>query len=463
MSDKTKISDLSSQLNQPVHEGNTTDTRTGDLVRMVNTALGLDPNDCSSDPITNLETLVRQLLIQHRVQSIVLAVTRDFMTLHDNAGNLLYVNPQGEKVSGLELKEAIGKPLRWLGVDSEMIDIFTEEEIEQIRSGVAIYKEVKIKGECWMMELRPVIDENGVVQSIVGTHHNITQSKKQESLYQDEINRGVEVLARLTQGLTHDINNALAIINGNAQFGLISDDGEQKKDSLNNIIQAVRSLRIVLQRLGTLGRVKQAEMLEMNVKECIADALIDVQSQLTDIKVEYELIGKIPNTMIDYNILLLAFIEIFKNAVTATQDRRKSEDKSTYPNMQVEVFVEAFGDRNIFITTSDNGIGIPPDNILKIFQMYFSTIDNPSIKGLGSGLTVVERAGFLHEASLSISSITRGEKGSGIAFRIVDLHEGKVSTTVITDQQVSTSPVIFAATSPGTVFTISIPIRKKPK
>ena len=84
----------------------------------------------------------------------------------------------------------------------------------------------------------------------------------------------------------------------------------------------------------------------------------------------------------------------------------------------VKVLIEREGDEAV-ITVSDNGIGIPPDKLDRIFDMFaqIDTTLNRSRGGLGIGLTLVKRLVELHGGSVSAFSAGFGQ-GSKFVVRL---------------------------------------------
>ena len=62
------------------------------------------------------------------------------------------------------------------------------------------------------------------------------------------------------------------------------------------------------------------------------------------------------------------------------------------------------------VRISDTGVGIPKDNLFKIFQRYFTTKDS----GTGLGLSVVERIMSAHDGTLAVQS----SEGQGTTFTL---------------------------------------------
>jgi hypothetical protein len=67
--------------------------------------------------------------------------------------------------------------------------------------------------------------------------------------------------------------------------------------------------------------------------------------------------------------------------------------------------------RRVELTVEDTGIGIPPDHLGKIFDLYFTTRD----RGSGIGLSMVYRTVQLHDGEVEVQSTP----GRGTTFRIL--------------------------------------------
>jgi two-component system OmpR family sensor kinase len=64
---------------------------------------------------------------------------------------------------------------------------------------------------------------------------------------------------------------------------------------------------------------------------------------------------------------------------------------------------------------SDNGPGIPPDEISKIFGKYYRSPKTAGTKGTGLGLAIVEAVAKAHEGRVEVES----EPGNGSTFRLL--------------------------------------------
>ena len=78
-------------------------------------------------------------------------------------------------------------------------------------------------------------------------------------------------------------------------------------------------------------------------------------------------------------------------------------------------------DRRIRVRVEDTGVGIAPDNLTRIFELYFTTKE----RGTGIGLATVYRTVQIHDGTIDVESTV----GVGTSF-IVVLPAGAVALAI---------------------------------
>jgi CheY-like chemotaxis protein len=124
-------------------------------------------------------------------------------------------------------------------------------------------------------------------------------------------------------------------------------------------------------------------------------------------RANHELVVSVPSEPIYLNADSARLAQAFGNLLT-------NSCKFTNPGGRIELTVERNG-QDALVMVTDNGIGIPPDMLGKIFEMFMQ-IDQSlerSQSGLGIGLTLVKRLVEMHDGEITANS--RG-KGYGSEF-----------------------------------------------
>lgn len=202
-------------------------------------------------------------------------------------------------------------------------------------------------------------------------------------------------LVQLTKGLSHEINNPLNYISG----GLVALE-DQKVDQINDESQlAIRSIRLGLDRVSRMIRSLNL----MSDPEAKGEAHCDPQKVIRDIlknlKMEFPFEAEIENkTECDcYQVnandaeLYQVFYHVIKNAYQAV------------PTAGGKIKIEAEGsEKGCRFKISDNGKGIPQEDLGKITDPFFTTREAGQGQGLGLSIayTILER----HGAKLDIYS-----------------------------------------------------------
>jgi len=209
---------------------------------------------------------------------------------------------------------------------------------------------------------------------------------------------------RLAAEFAHQIKNPLAIIN-NAAFSLqrVLSDGKTDVAQQIEIIQeeVSRADQIITQIMGyaqlTEGHVEKLDVIqELNhaVDQVFPSAV------LMNICVRREYGRTLPPLLMQRYHLSEIFVNLLKNAREALGEKGN-------------VFVTADCRRNnlIEISIRDDGPGIPPDKVQRIFEAYYTTKNG----GTGLGLAIVRHNVELYGGTIRVKS----ELGKGAKFTIV--------------------------------------------
>jgi two-component system NtrC family sensor kinase len=206
---------------------------------------------------------------------------------------------------------------------------------------------------------------------------------------------------RLAAEFAHQIKNPLAVIN-NAVYSVERALKEGRTNVLRQIEiiqeEVEHSDRIVTQIMGyaqlTEGRVER-----LNVAEELDRAIQQVFPAAVDsgIVVERSYKSDFPPLLMQRGHLSEVMVNLLRNAREALNGRG-----------QVTVAAECRPDYSIKIYVRDNGPGISPDKMERIFEAYYSTKE----KGTGLGLAIVKHNVELYAGTVRVES----ELGKGACF-----------------------------------------------
>ncbi len=217
-------------------------------------------------------------------------------------------------------------------------------------------------------------NEGNKPNMINGTVQDITDRKRMEAqLRQSQL---LASLGEMTAGIAHEVNNPLSAILLYSE--LIDQNGflPAAKRDLGVIRNEAKRASIIMKDLLTYSRKVQPVTRRQDVHRSLTKVLQmrRYQEQVRNINVTASLASGPLRVAVNTPQLTQVFMNLIINAEEAIED---SDDK------RIVVTTEADGDR-VRISIADSGVGIPEENLPRLFVPFFST--KPTGKGTGLGL-----------------------------------------------------------------------------
>lgn len=245
-------------------------------------------------------------------------------------------------------------------------------------------------------------DQNQPSQSIL-IEQDVTEKLRLEAhVVQTE---KLAAVGQLAAGVAHEINNPLAAIIANAQ--ILGRDLAGNDDLLESVklieLAGVRAAQVVKNLLG-LARKEQYEFEPTDLNETINAALRLVQHEFVARKVTVTLdfSPDMPAVLASRDHLQGVWINLIMNALDAM------EGQDAHLTVATRCVNNEFR-----VTVADNGQGIPPERISRIFEPFYTT-KNPG-RGTGLGLSTCHRTVKSHGGYITVDS----QVGGGTQFTVV--------------------------------------------
>ncbi len=228
-------------------------------------------------------------------------------------------------------------------------------------------------------------------------------------------------IGEMATGIAHEINNPLQVMKSEQTLiDTILEDlkekGELKEsEDLKEIEDSMAQIKLQIDRCSKIthavlkfGRETEVVSTDIALGVFIPEVISMVENKATveGITITQEISEDIPPIQGDPGQLQQVLINLFNNAIDAIVERHGSEGG------ELAVGVGSKEDGKVEITVKDNGSGISPENLKKVFSPFFTT--KPVGKGTGLGLSVCYGIIDSMGGVMAVSS----QKGAGTTFTI---------------------------------------------
>jgi signal transduction histidine kinase len=207
-------------------------------------------------------------------------------------------------------------------------------------------------------------------------------------------------LGRLSTVIAHEIRNPLMIIK--AAIRTLRQDGlaeGERREALRDIDGEVGRLNHLVDDVLDFARPLQLDFESVDVNEVCQAAASGAMTGIARFKVRLVLDPTLPRIVTDRERLRGALVNVLTNARHALEARDPGlAAASEEPDLQVST-QSAGGDR-VLISVKDRGVGIPPENLPRIWEPYFTTRRG----GTGLGLAIVKNVVEALGGSIAIDS-----------------------------------------------------------
>ncbi len=367
----------------------------------------------------------------------------DIYFIHDLAGCFTYIAPQFTDSFGYSVESCLGKSLEALihPDDIAPVETMLTRVIQTRIPHDNIELRVRHQDGHWIWILAShsvVLDEAGEIKGIQGFVRNITDRKtaelelqaKTEALAQalQELQKNqaqmvqsekMSSLGQLVAGIAHEINNPVNFIYGNLTYteqytqdlirlitayqaelpnpsedlqeAVEEIDVEYLKADLPKLVKSMQvgadRIREIVLSLRNFSRLDESAFKVANLHTGIDSTLMILQNRLKAKDSRPEILldldyGDRPEIECYAGQLNQVFMNILANAIDALEDDWTT-GKVTNPKIKVAIETQP---EQVVLSIQDNGVGIPAENLSKLFDPFYTT--KPVGKGTGMGLSI---------------------------------------------------------------------------
>lgn len=259
------------------------------------------------------------------------------------------------------------------------------------------------------------------VSSLYKLIHDITITKsKEQEKFHEELAVLHSELEMLTSSLSHDLKNPLAIAKMGTQMlqKNIRNSEEDKSKWTNIILSGIQNIESIIDGLLKLGRSKYSKFtkasvpMEQMIRKIVQEAKLFYHVETCELK-----LGTILPIWGEKNLVYQIFQNLISNAI-------KYSSFKEHPVIEITSYKI---NTNIYYEIKDNGIGISPDSLSNVFNMFVRGDNTENFSGTGVGLCLVKKIMDKLGGQIKIKS----EVNLGTAITVVFPNFGKIPSDIL--------------------------------
>ena len=326
---------------------------------------------------------------QNRLESILKSMQSGVIAV-DNEDRIITINPYAQKIFGINV-DVTGKYLNDCIEDKRIKEILNNETVDETQ--------VKIKKPFRrFLKIKKAIVINGYKKiGRVIAIQDITEMKRLEN-----------IRSQFVANVSHELKTPLTSIKGFAETLRYVEDEETKIKFLDIIDKETERLTRLISDILVLSDLENnsvEELEEIFPDGIITDAIniLSEHARKKNIYINFES---------DNNDFILGqkdkFLQIVINII---------ENSIKYSNNNTKINVKSFSDKEYYyFKVKDNGIGIPKEDLPRIFERFYRVDKARKSGGTGLGLAIVKHIVKTFGGEISVDSEV--SKGTEFTFKI---------------------------------------------
>jgi len=338
----------------------------------------------------------------------------------NNEYRFTYISPADERLRGYRADEVIGHHVFELFDEEGIATLKKQAQLrlaaEQlgVKTGTVTFEaQHRCKDGSWLwaeINSTPERDADGAVTGYHGMTREITERKlhEKERLKMEKL----ESLGALAGGIAHDFNNILSGIMGNVSFAqMLLDPAHRSYALLNQAEKASERAAELARQLLTFARGGEPVKRVISVQECVNET-VTLVLRGSNIKGVVDFPDLLHTIEADAGQINQVIHNIVINASEAMPDGGAILVTAQNETLPDENALFLPGGTYVKLSFSDQGCGIPDEDLKRVFDPYFTT------KGAGKGLGLASAHSIVRRHGGSINARSAVGSGTTITLRL---------------------------------------------
>lgn len=246
------------------------------------------------------------------------------------------------------------------------------------------------------LDVNSALISSGKRRSIQMILHDVTQRHEMlDSLLKAE---RLAAAGTFASGVAHEVNNPLASISSLVQSLLPGETDPERLTALSTILSQITRIATTLKDLVNFARPAPPERKALDLNEMVGETLrlVAYNRRFDGIRIEPSLAPDLNKPYADHNGIQQVLLNLLFNAADAIQNS----------NGVIRVITENArtqqGGGRVLMRVVDNGCGIEPDNLERVFDPFFTS--KPAGAGVGLGLSLCQSIVLTNQGTIRVES-----------------------------------------------------------
>jgi two-component system, OmpR family, phosphate regulon sensor histidine kinase PhoR len=329
----------------------------------------------------------------------VFAALTDGLLVVDSTQHISICNPAFEKLYGRS-PIAVGTPLLDVVRDSDVIEpIRAALEEPRLRTAEVLASDRKRQLQVTAV---PVTDQNGKASGVVALFQDISRLKQADEIRRDFV-----------ANVSHELRTPLSIFHGNLETLL--EAGDLDENETRHIYEVMKRhsdrLNLLVNDLLSLARLESKEanlqLGEINLRDFLENVVRDWAKRFAtkNLRLDLDVPENFPLVRADERLLEEVVHNLLDNAVK-------------YSHEDGHILIQAAApDQEVALSVRDEGVGIAPVDLPRIFERFYRAdrARSRELGGTGLGLSIVKHIAQLHGGRVEAESTL----GRGTTIRVI--------------------------------------------